>query len=185
MNLTGLGEILSDFDWLWGLIFGALLSYVVEERRRRREKREAQVVAGMQVATQLRLWMEKVSSIVFDIANHDSSGGEIGKVHTVLPTPPFAESLDQVAKLPAERAEALFELVHSTNSINDQVWSMIDIVGGEEGVEKMYGLAGDIYIQTMPLYAKLANEAGWNAHPFVDYVVEKMQKAAATLGKRR
>lgn len=162
-------------DWLLGAVVGASLAYLAEWRSNRARRGEEQKVAAMLVASDLRLWTERTTSMIFNLKNWLTSDGQGGRRATEILDFPFEKSLDQVARLKSADAVAVFDLIHAKNAVNDEIDGLVEYGSEDDIYDVLLGRSSKLYLDAIEIYRRLADQVGWKGTPFSDKVTDAMR----------
>jgi len=171
-------RILSQ-QWLWGVIIGATLTYLLQRLQSLHQQKEKQKIASMQVATLLRCWLFDCSNAVLDHQNWESSNGEMGRILGKIPALNIEQSLDQIVCLDTAEAKAVFEWIHETKNAERTYVFMLD-VDGEIATDQLLIDCGALFKSGLNIYNTLAPIVGWEASPVSEDSIQRM----ASLGDR-
>jgi hypothetical protein len=145
--------------WLWWL-----------DRRRRRD------ISRMVVATNLRHWIERSLSQMYDMKNWESSDGNMGANYGTISEFPFENSLEQVASADHRMALKIFRLIRQKNDANEEILHESDVVGGEEAHEMWRGRCAQVWLRALKLYEEISKQIGWSERIVTDKNRAMMQQ---------
>ncbi|MBC7950585.1 MAG: hypothetical protein H7Z12_02025 [Rhodospirillaceae bacterium] len=189
VSLAAFGRAATAESWAaWvqavGSVAAILATLYVPMRERRQAKLDAEKVALMVIATELRNWLERCSEAVSETMTYALSNGARGTRHSTLEVFPFEEDLGQIAKLDHAHATALFGLIHRKNDANASVEKASNWLEEYGVIEEFCGCAPEIYMLSFEIYSAFIAELGW-ARRIDDEVLAGMRARAENYVRRR
>ena len=169
---------------LWSAAFGAVLgaSFSVGlwwlDRIRQRK------IARISLATDLRHWVNRTLSQMYDMRNYDSSDGNLGTLYSELSEFRFEKSLDRVASIDYPTAMKILRLVRQKDDANDAIAFQADVGDQEDGMNFWRGHAAECGLKALKLYNRLATQLGWSEKIVTDESKKLIQDEVDEFRKR-
>jgi hypothetical protein len=126
------------------------------------DRRQQRHIARMLVATDLRLWIDRTLTQMYDMQNYESSDGNVGTRYIRLSDFPFEESLERVAKADHATALKIFKLIRQKNGANDEIFHENDVEGGEEAFDLWRVRCAQLWLKALKLYDRLSKQLEWS-----------------------
>jgi len=137
----------------------------------------------MQVATNLRHWINIVCERIWEAANHISSGGAGGHLYSDVPDFRFENNLDVVSSLSSEVAKNVFDLIQEKATLTSSVRSTSDYEGGDEAIDVFRGTAAELCIEAAAIYNVLAEIVKWPKDVLSAEMRNRLEQEIARLQK--
>jgi hypothetical protein len=131
----------------WGLIYVALgsglisglvtqgVGWLIKRHDDERQLRRTSSFLAISIASSLEKFSIDCASVIHDVANHDSSGGEIGKIPNLPPLPKYPDDLDWTG-LDRVLCSRAFSLRHELDLSQNAIDFLFEIHGHlDEGDE--------------------------------------------------
>ena len=151
-----------------GTVVGAVLgfcgSYLILWLQRRRQRK----IAKMQIANNLRHWMNCTAWQIYEIRNWDASGGQGGTTYSELPDFRFEKSLEPVALLERETAAKIFKLIHEKDDANTAVAGISAYHDEGEALDVFRGRSAKLWLEALTIYDTVSQSVGWLEQAFSD-----------------
>lgn len=177
-------DVQAIFGTILGTVVGAVLgfcaSYLILLLQRRRQRQ----IAKMQIANNLRHWMNRVTWQIYEIRNWDASDGHGGAKYSELPDFRFEKSLEQVALLERETATEIFKLIHEKDDANTAVAGICAYHDEEEALDVFRGRAAKLWLEALAIYDTVSQSVGWLEQAFSDKEKAVMRCEVDRLQKR-
>jgi hypothetical protein len=126
------------------------------------DRRQQRHIARMLVATDLRHWIDRTVTQMYEMQNYGSSDGNMGTLYSQLSEFPFEESLERVAKADHVTAIKIFKLIRQKNDANNEISFENEISGGEEAFDLWRGHCAQVWLRALVLYERFAEQLGWS-----------------------
>ena len=158
--------ILSE-DWIWGTVLAAFLGfglgYLAQRLQSRSHRRDAQRVAAMHIANNLRHWMRLGEGMIADMDTWQGSGGMGGKPYYRVHDFAFEASLEYVFKLDRAVVVKVLQLIHTKNDANVDIEVAIEYECADEddAVSMTRARLARTYLDVEPIHRSLAQMIGW------------------------
>jgi len=146
---------------LLGTTLGGAISFCTSYFYWSRQSRQHQRSAAMQVATNLRHWINIVCERILETANHISSDGAGGHLYSDVPDFRFENNLDLVSSLNSKVAKNVFDLLQKKATLTSTVRSTSEYEGGDEAIDAFRGTAARLCIEAAAIYNVLAEIVKW------------------------
>jgi hypothetical protein len=156
----------------FGAAIGFLGSFALWWLDRERQRH----IARMLLATDLRQWIDRALTQMYEMKNYESTEGNIGTLYRELPDFRFEGSLERVAKADHIAAMRIFKLIRQKNNANDEISVENDVVGGEEAFNLWRGRCAQIWLRALVLYESFSDQLGWSERIISDKNKAMMQK---------
>jgi len=84
--------------------------------------------------------------------------------------------MDRVSELKPEDAFAFFELIHGRDALHDVVAFVADMASPDDALDLIRGRAAEMYLDAMPIHARLTKQVGWKTDAFPPRQVAMMRE---------
>jgi hypothetical protein len=142
-----------------GAILGVFGSYWLERRRQRR-------IARAQIVINLRRWMKRTLSQMYDIQTWVGSGGLGGNIYSKLPKFRFEKSLEQVALLEYSMAMKVFKLIHKKDDANAEAENAREYEDDDVALDIFRNRTALVWLRALRIYNETSDRLGWSDRPF-------------------
>jgi hypothetical protein len=156
--------------------FGSFSIWWLERLRQRR-------IARMQVAINLRRWLQRALYRMSDVQTWVESGGTGGTLHTTLQNFRFERSLEQVALLDHRTAARLFKLIRKKDGANSEIEAEIEYGDDDVAVDLWRGRCARVWLRALELYEHISARIGWRERAFSDENKAMMQEEVDRLAE--
>jgi hypothetical protein len=150
---------------VWALV-GATVGFagnsLLQAIQRRRQRR----IASMQVAINLRHWMNRVLERVYQTRNWESSDGQGGNAYIDMPELRFESALEQVALLDRKMAMRIFDLIHRKDDTNSATEAVGEYQSDDDAIDAFRGGAAALWLEALDIYGDISRRIGWEKHVF-------------------
>jgi hypothetical protein len=163
------------------VVVGAVLAFASNRVLQGMQRRNQRRLAMMQVATNLRHWMNRVRMRVEHTINWDSSEGHGGIAYTEIPEFRFESSLEQVALLDRKTAKRVFDLIHRKDDVNSGIEATSEYQSEDDAIDAFRGGAAALCLDALEIYQDISKRIGWKERVFSDYSKTTMQGEVARL----
>lgn len=153
--------VIAVFSSAFGAVLGVLVTYWVERHRQRR-------IARAQIVINLRRWMKRTLSQMYDIQTWVGSGGAGGKLYSKLPKFRFEKSLDQVASLEYSMAMRVFKLIHKKDDANAEAEYAIEDEDSDVALDMIRNRTALLWLRALRIYNEASDQLRWSDRPFSD-----------------
>lgn len=160
---------------LWSAAFGAVLGALATGGFWWFDRIGQQKIARMTLATDLRYWIGRTLSQMYDMQNWDSTEGNIGAYYNVISDFRFEKSLDRVASVDYPTAMKVLRLVRQKDDANDKIAFEADVGDVEDGMIFWRGCSAEVWLNALRTYHALASRLGWSEKIVSDENKKMMQ----------
>jgi hypothetical protein len=165
------------------VVVGAILGFAGGSLLQSIQKRRQRQLARMQVATNLRHWMNRVLGRVYNTINWADSDGQVGIANTEIPDFRFESALEQVALLDRKMAKRIFDLVHRKDDLNSEAEAAnaYHQSDDDEAINAFRGGAAALWLDALDMYREISSRIGWKERVFSDDASTGMQSEVERL----
>lgn len=177
-------------DWLlaWQTLIAGAIAFVgawvtVAALRRRavEERTQRARTASMLIASQLRFWLQKTSSKLddHDFFEKDRASDPNDARMPVIPDFPFERSPGDVAALPSQMADSIFQLMERKASAESGADFTAFVETAEDAAFQLEVSTAKIWFDALAIYANLAKEVGWTHVGASESAIKSMRERIA------
>jgi hypothetical protein len=181
-----------EMDNAWVGLVGALIGacatlsgqWIAFWRDRRTQRR----TAGMQIASQIRLWLTETTHVLseHEVLEGNNPSGDPNDVNCAsIPPFLFENSLAVISLLPNKIAQDVFRLIERKLSAEKEASFRFFVATGEEAAEQFHARIAGIIVDATSLYARLAREVGWTDAALTNDEIERWRKHATISDETR
>lgn len=140
------------------------------------DRRQQRHIARMLVATDLRRWIDRTLTQMYEMQNYDSTEGNMGTLYGQLSDFPFESSLERVALADHTTAMQIFKLIRQKNNANEEINFESDVQGGQEAFDMWRGRCAQVWLRALVLYERFSGKLGWSEQIVTKETKEMMKK---------
>jgi hypothetical protein len=160
-----------------GAIFGLCGNFIVERWRSLKQRK----ISRMQVATNLRHWMNRAVGRVYETITWVESDGAGGGKYKEVPNFRFENSLEQVSLLDGKTARRVFTLIHAKDEVNDEIEGECEYGDDDHAVDLFRGRTAKLILDALGIYDDIATKIHWSQKVLSDSNVKKMKSEVERL----
>lgn len=151
-------ETIALMSAAFGAALGFFGSYWIWSLERKRQRR----IVCMRIAIDLRRWLNRVLSQMYDVKNFISTDGNLGSTYSTIEKFAFEDSLEQVASVDYQIAMKIFKLIHRKDDASAQIEFEIDVGDDETASDLWRGKTAITWMRALRLYGRIAKQVGWS-----------------------
>ncbi len=158
-----------------GALIGAMLgffgSYGIWWLERLRQRRAVR----MQIAINLRRWMNRTLYQMYDIQTWVDSEGRGGNIPAKIQNFRFERALEQVALLEHRMTVKIFKIIHGKDFANAEIEAEREYGDDDAALDLLRGRIAKLWLRAFRLYDQISSQIGWADRGFTENEKTTMQ----------